>query len=141
MTIVQSNALTFSLDAAPAGAGINATNGLLVWPSTAADLNTTNLFAVRVTDDGVPPLSDTQSFLATVVSLPTIISIAISNDVAALTWTAIPNQGYRLQFKDQLAATNWTTSSPEIVAQGSTASSTNAVSGQGSRFYRVLVTP
>jgi len=138
---VQSNALTFSLDAAPAGAGINATNGLLIWPSTAADLNTTNLFAVRVTDDGVPPLSDTQSFLATVVSLPTIISIAISNDIAALTWTAVPNQGYRLQFKDQLAATNWITSSPEIVAQGSTASSTNAVGGQGSRFYRVLVTP
>ena len=140
-TDAQSNALTFSLDAAPAGAVINATNGLLVWPSTVEDLNTTNLFTVRVTDDGVPPLSGTQSFLTTVVALPMILSIAISDDVAELTWTAIPDQAYRLQFKDEWTAADWTTASPEVVADGFSASSTNVISGQNWRFFRIRVEP
>ncbi|HEX5221481.1 MAG TPA: Ig-like domain-containing protein [Verrucomicrobiae bacterium] len=141
VTAGQSNALTFTLLAAPERAEIDATNGLIVWPSTVADLNTTNLFTVQVTDDGAPPLSDTKSFVATVVSLPTITSIALSNEVVWLTWTAISNQAYRLQYTDQFAATNWNTSAYEILAQDSTASTTNAIDGQSARFYRVLVSP
>lgn len=137
----QSNSVTFSLDAAPPGASVNATNGVLTWQTTAADVNTTNLITVRAMDDGAPPLSDTRSFMTAVIPLPTITDISISNGVATLSWTAIPNQGYRLQFKDELNMTNWTTASPEIIAAGVTASATNPASSQGQRFYRVLVTP
>jgi hypothetical protein len=137
----QSNTVAFSLDMAPEDAAINATNGVLTWQTTAANANTTNLITVRATDGGVPPLSDTRSFTATVISRPTLTDISISNGVATLSWTAIPNQGYRLQFKDELNLTNWTTASPEIIAVGVTASATNAASSQGQRFYRILVTP
>jgi len=140
-TDAETNAITFSLDVSPPGASINPTNGSVVWPTFATNVNTTNLLTVRATDNGLPPLSDTQSFWATVVSLPLITNIAVSNGVAALTWTAIPNQGYRLQYKDELGATNWTTSPSEIIAGGTTANATNAVNTQGWRFYRVLVTP
>jgi hypothetical protein len=137
----QSNTVSFSLDAAPLGAGINATNGWLAWQSTVADVNTTNLFTVRAIDNGVPPLSDIKSFVATVVSLPTITDIAISNDLATLSWTAIPDQSYRLQYQDDLPATDWSTVSPDITATGPTATATNAVNGRAWRFYRVLVLP
>jgi hypothetical protein len=141
VTNVQSGELTFSLDAAPVGATINATNGLLLWATTAEDLDTTNLFTVRVTDDGVPPIGDTQSFLAIVVPLPTILDISISNELAALTWTAVPGQVYRLQFKDDLATPHWSTVSPDVVSEGWSASATNAIHGQEVRFYRISVGP
>ncbi|MBU6399153.1 MAG: hypothetical protein KGS61_02445 [Verrucomicrobia bacterium] len=55
--------LTFSLDpGAPPGASINPTNGLFVWVPTQAQGSSTNLVTVRVTDNGLPPLSDTQTF-------------------------------------------------------------------------------
>src|SRR6185369_3691716 len=57
------NHLTFSLDpGAPADARIHPTSGRLVWTPSRAYANTTNLFTVRATDDGLPPLSSTTSF-------------------------------------------------------------------------------
>src|SRR5205809_798393 len=57
------NTLTFSLDpGAPAGASINATNGVFTWTPTEAQGPSTNLITVRVTDDGSPPSSDARSF-------------------------------------------------------------------------------
>ncbi len=60
---IPANKLTFSLDAgAPAGMTIDPASGVLVWAPTAAQVSTTNLVTVRVTDDGAPPVSDTKSF-------------------------------------------------------------------------------
>jgi len=68
--------LTFSLDpGAPAGAVITnlvrrlpfpSTNTLVIWDITRAEASTTNLFTVRVTNDGQPPMSTTQSFVVMV---------------------------------------------------------------------------
>src|SRR5438552_4670248 len=61
------NTLTFSLEpGAPAGASINSTNGVFTWTPTEAQGPSTNLIAVRVTDDGSPPSSDTGSFTVVV---------------------------------------------------------------------------
>ncbi|MEQ8820389.1 MAG: putative Ig domain-containing protein [Sumerlaeia bacterium] len=55
--------LSFSLDAAPAGATIDPALGELSWtPSSPDQCETSYLFIVRATDDGVPPLADTESF-------------------------------------------------------------------------------
>ena len=53
---------TWSLSAAPAGVGINSTNGLVTWRPAIAQSPSTNRIAVAVTDAGVPYLSVTQSF-------------------------------------------------------------------------------
>ena len=57
------NHLTFRLGAgAPAGARVNATNGMFTWRPTTVQGPSTNLISVIVTDDGVPSLYATQRF-------------------------------------------------------------------------------
>jgi hypothetical protein len=57
------NGLTFSFaGVVPSGARINSTNGLFTWTPSRAQAGTTNTITVLVTDDGAPPLSDSQSF-------------------------------------------------------------------------------
>ena len=55
--------MTFRLAAgAPMGARIHPSNGVFVWTPTPAQAASSNLITVVVTDDGVPPLSATNSF-------------------------------------------------------------------------------
>src|SRR5205823_4758835 len=56
------NTLTFSLVSGPAGVSVNPTTGVLTWSPTEAQGPSTNVITVKVTDDGVPALSDSQSF-------------------------------------------------------------------------------
>jgi glucuronoarabinoxylan endo-1,4-beta-xylanase len=67
--------LTFSLLTAPAGAALNATNGVFTWRPSVTQAGTTNLVTVKVADDGVPPESATNSFTIVVHPLtPAVIS-------------------------------------------------------------------
>ena len=60
--------LTYSLGGnPPVGASIIPTNGLFRWQPTRADTDTTNLITVVATDNGVPPLSTSQTFTVTVL--------------------------------------------------------------------------
>src|SRR5437867_3883230 len=61
--------LTYSLDTgAPPGAGINPASGVFTWtPSATADAST-NRVTLRVTDNGLPPLSAAQTVTITVVA-------------------------------------------------------------------------
>jgi len=133
--------LTFSLDAAPLGTSINATNGALSWQSVDADAGETNHFLVRVTDDGQPQLSDTRAFDVFVVQRPIIQGIKFTNDTVTVTWTAIAGQKYALQGNDDLTATNWLDLSETVTSPGTTASQTNAISGTLLRYYRVRLAP
>ncbi|MDB6031447.1 MAG: N-acetylmuramoyl-L-alanine amidase, partial [Verrucomicrobiales bacterium] len=55
--------LTYSLGAgAPVGAAINPTNGLFTWTPTEAQGPSTNLITIHVTDNGLPALSDSETF-------------------------------------------------------------------------------
>ncbi len=64
---VPAQTLTFSLDkGAPSGAAMDAKTGAFSWTPNLAQVGTTNLITVRVTDNGVPPLSDSQTFILTV---------------------------------------------------------------------------
>lgn len=77
------NTLAFSFGATPPpGASLDAVNGLFHWRPTETQGPSTNLVSIVVTDDGVPPLSATQSF--TVIVLDVLSDIALSAGVTNL---------------------------------------------------------
>jgi hypothetical protein len=86
--------LTFSLDPeqAPAGATINPQTGVFSWTPTAAQVG---MFTVRVivTDDGRPPLADSETFTVTVAANRAPMLDPIANRTFAegneLTFTAL----------------------------------------------------
>jgi hypothetical protein len=67
-----------------------------------------------------------------------ILSLEITNDAAAVTWTAIASHTYRLQYQENLIDTNWHDVLPDVFATGPTASATNSSGNAIQRFYRVL---
>jgi hypothetical protein len=60
--------LTYSLEGEPAGATIDPQTGLFTWAPTDAQARSGYSFTVRVTDDGEPALSDSQTVVVTAVS-------------------------------------------------------------------------
>lgn len=140
---IPTNTLTFSLDPmnAPAGAEINATSGVFTWAVSGADAHTTNHITVRVTDDGVPVLEDTQTLVLTVMAGLVIESIAVSNDLVTITWSAIAGQNYRLQHKGSIEAPDWEELSGEVIAGGPSASKSDAIGTSAKKFYRVVLLP
>ena len=64
------NTLTFSLDAgAPTGAAINATTGVFTWTPTEVQSPSTASVTIRVRDNGVAPLDDSEALQITVVEV------------------------------------------------------------------------
>jgi hypothetical protein len=142
-TDIPANTLTFSLDpiSAPAGAEMDATSGVLTWTPSDADVNTTKQVTVRVTDDGVPALQDTRTLLISVTTRLAIEAITVSNEVVTVTWSAIAGQNYRLQYKGDLKNTSWDDISGDVVADGSSASKSDAIGTSTKKFYRVVAVP
>jgi hypothetical protein len=139
---IPTNALTFTLDAgAPPAANINSTNGLFTWHTTDGDRNSTNQITVRVTDDGVPQMSDARQFTITVLSRPTIQTITFYNGVATITWSSISGQVYRLQYLDNLTATNWSSLVTDVTASADVVTESDSSTPAVQRFYRVMLVP
>ena len=57
-----------------------------------------------------------------------------------ITWSAVSNGTYRVQYNPVLNTTNWTDLIGDVIATGSTASKTDAMTTTN-RFYRVRVLP
>lgn len=132
--------LTFSLDpGAPAGASINATNGMAFWTPADSQLGTNSL-AVRVTDNGAPNLSDAGTIHITVLPRPALAIAKVSGVAVQLTWNSINGTAYQLQFKTNIADPAWTSLLPQVLATGPTASLTDTNIGPGA-YYRVQVVP
>jgi hypothetical protein len=58
-----------------------------------------------------------------------------------LRWSAISNRTYRVEWRAALNSGSWTALAGDVIATGTAASKTNAVSGIQQRFYRVLLLP
>ncbi|MEO5804588.1 MAG: putative Ig domain-containing protein [Verrucomicrobiota bacterium] len=89
------NTLAFALEpGAPEGVTLNSTNGVLTWTPSEIQGPGTNTITVRVTDDGSPALSATNSFTIVVNevnSAPTVNDIAakLVNEESLLTFSAL----------------------------------------------------
>jgi Putative Ig domain len=132
--------LTFSLDpGAPAGASIGATNGVFAWTPAGSQIGTNDV-TVRVTDDGLPPLSATQSFAVVVMPRP-VLTIGVTNGIVTLTWSAISGLTYQPQFNTNLTNALWTAFPSNVVATGPTANATDSNDTNTGQYYRIFVVP
>ncbi len=75
----------------------------------------------------------------TTTTVPVILSILPTDKTnVVITWTSISNSVYRVQYKGNLASTNWINLAPDVIATGSTASFTDHPAGASQRYYRIL---
>jgi hypothetical protein len=136
---VPANSLTYSLaSGAPAGATVGTNSGVFNWPTSDAFANTSNHFTLLVTDNGLPPLTDSESFSVIVQPRPTVQAAGMQGTNFLVQWSAISGSRYRVQFKAAVEDQGWTDLVPDVTATGVTAAFTNALDS-GHRFYRVLV--
>ena len=100
--------LTFSLsgDSHP-GMAMDPRTGLIILPTSAVAAGTILNLTVEVTDDGTPPMSDTNSFRVTVANPLVIQSMTAVDDGLELTWNSIPGQEYIVHSKRSLDQPSW----------------------------------
>jgi len=128
--------LTFSLGSgAPPGAAINPSTGRFAW--TPANAPSTNLVTIIVADNGVPSLSATQSFLVTVLP-PPLQSVSLSGNRFSLSWLALSNCPYQVEYKGSLTDANWTPLGPPLTGAGGPLSTSDSLTST-QRFYRLRV--
>lgn len=113
-----------------------ATNSALVLPAVA--LSDAAAYNVVVSNSFGAVTSSPATL--TVVSPLAINSIHISNDIASVSWNAIPGNSYALQNNGSLAQTNWINGAI-LQATGTTATTTESLLSSTQRFYRVLLLP
>jgi hypothetical protein len=134
--------LTFSLSNAPVGASINPSSGVFSWVTTNAAAPGTNSVTVRVTDNGMPPLSDAKAFSVFVSPPPQFTGVtAGTNGQIQIMFNTLPGQDYQVQFKDHLTDAGWTTLGGILPGTGSPVTVTDDLSGRPQRFYRLLALP
>ncbi len=134
---IPADTLTFSLTAQPGGATMTP-GGIFSWTAPRVTNFQTNNVTVRVTDNGTPPLSDTKSFSIIVIPPPRISSVTMTNGSVGLGWEAYPGKTYRVVYKDDLNATNWTTLGANLPAGGNSLSATDNAPSSSQRFYRII---
>jgi hypothetical protein len=134
--------LTYSLlPGAPSGAAVDPNTGIFTWRPRVTSADTTNNITVVVTDNGLPNLSATNSFVVIVNPLtqPTESSVDYSNGQFSLTINGTAGPDYIVQTSTDLI--NWqnlfTNSSPTLPF---TFTDTNAVTAPV-QFYRILLGP
>jgi hypothetical protein len=143
---IPANALAYALQAAPAGAAIDA-NGIITWTPTQAQSPGTNVITTVVTNSDVfdlinPQLTATNSFTVIVTggsALPVVQSISLTNGIVTIKWSAVSGQSYTLQYKTNLTDSAWSSAVPNFTALGSTATGTNGVNNATQRFYRIML--
>lgn len=139
---VPTNILTFSLLSPPAGATINSGTGLFNWRPTIAQANTTNTVKVKVTDDGSPNLSATNSFTVVVKQLGgvTLTPLGFTGGQFKMQVDGTTGPDYIIMASDSVT-TNFT----DVMTNVSPATpfqytDTNAFSATN-HFYRVRLSP
>ena len=136
--------LTYSLDpGAPTNAAVT-TGGFFTWRPSSTNAASTSTIVMRVTDNGVPPLSDARSFSIIVTPLASVKIAPESETWSAnrLQFTFTGNVGinYAVQSSTNLNPGNWTT----VLTTNMSASPTLFIHSSATapaQFYRVQVLP
>jgi hypothetical protein len=71
---------------------------------------------------------------------PLLLTPVLSGSNILLTWTAISNGNYRLEYNPRLSLSNWTGVPGDITSQSNLASKLDSLT-PSNRFYRVHVLP
>jgi hypothetical protein len=139
-TDIPANTLTFSIVSAPTGATINAATGALNWTPTSAQTGQSQ-FQIRVTDNGAPPLSATNSFSVTVTNTTAAPPATLKITSVDLTGTTLrvegpPNSSYDLEYSTDF--TSWTRVTTVSLGAQTFAIHLDAIHGFGQikGFYR-----
>jgi hypothetical protein len=90
--------------------------------------NSPTAVSVRVTD------------VLNAVPQPLLLPPEISGTDLKLTWTAVSNAIYRVEFNPNLASSNWTALPGDVPGVGNTASKFDPLT-PSNRFYRVRLLP
>jgi hypothetical protein len=133
--------LTFSLTNSPAGAAIDPLTGALSWAISNVPAPSTNAVTVRVTDNGVPPISDAKTFL--VMVQPPLQFSSVWPDTSGhinFTFNSLSGESYQLQYKNDLSDPQWLPLGAPVLGTGGPLTLTDSVTAQPHRFYRLLVT-
>jgi len=133
--------LTYTLVEPPAGAVVDS-NGIITWTPGFQQTVATSAIVTIVRDDGIPSLSDTNSFTVTVTpppAPPVILDLTLTDGIVTVNWSAVAGQSYRLEYIDSLQDTNWNGPGSNILATQATASAMDFVGGASQRFYRVVL--
>jgi hypothetical protein len=137
---VPPNTLRFSLVSPPSGASIDPFSGEFNW-SPGLEHVGTNQIVVRVTDDGLPPLTDTVTVPVNVLPGPAFHSIRVTNDAVVLFWHSLTGFKYRVQFSDRFPAASWTDIPGDVTASSTLSTKVDTAPSPGQRFYRIQFVP
>ena len=125
--------LNFTLfPAPPAGASISGA-GAFTWTPGAIG---TNNVTVRVTDNGVPSMSDSETITVEVLSAPRFASSLRNGDNLELTWGTRAGKKYAVDYKDDLNTVPWTPLWTNT-AVGNSLSFTNVTTNAPHGFFRI----
>jgi glucuronoarabinoxylan endo-1,4-beta-xylanase len=135
--------LTFSLLTAPTNATLttlNSTNTRFIWRPLISQADSTNTIKVKVTDNGSPNLSATNSFIITVnpVGQPVLSSITVGGGQITLMGTGLVGPDYALLTSTNLL--NWQTlftTNPTVMP----VSFVDTNLSDTARFYRLQLGP
>jgi hypothetical protein len=105
----------------------------------ASQAPSTNVVDVRVTDNGIPPLSADQVFSITVGLPPSLGVATVGANLFALTWPSFPGNSYQVEFTDDLATGIWSPLNGSLPGTGDWLSVTNVPATPAQRFYRLSV--
>jgi hypothetical protein len=92
---------------------------------------------LRVTDNGAPPLSDSEAIIVTVLAPVSFGSAHRLGDQLVLAWPSVPGGQYRIDYKNDLNAPQWTALT-NITADAASTSITHSLQAPGQRFFRMV---
>jgi len=135
--------LTTILDNSPADGSLTlATNGGFSYTPVSGFIGTDS-FTYQCRDSQSTSLVATATInVVTAEPVPVILSLGLTNNNVAITWSSVASLIYQLQSNTNLNNTNWINVSPNVTASGPATTQTNAIGNAPQQFYRVsLLTP
>lgn len=141
---VPPRSLTWSLAAAPAGATIDPASGVITWRPAAALANSTNIFTVRVADNGTPGWSTNQTFQVVVgsVARPRLDLLPASGGAFQFEVNGDAGPDYVIQVSTNLDTPDgWSGIFTNLSPAPPFSWTDSTVSNHPTRFYRVLLSP
>jgi subtilisin-like proprotein convertase family protein len=136
--------LTYSLVNPPLGASISS-NGIITW--TAGPAGLAARFITIVSDNHVPPLTDTNAFTVFVAPIPSISKVTVTATNTVLSWNAPTNDLFEIRSTTNLVPpVTWTllpnNSNPAIITSATGAFTyTDTNSTVPLKFYQLILLP